>query len=355
MLKNELQKIWSKPLTCVLFALVLLVQILYVPMMADPESRAFSDALNELGGPMDDAWRERIGSADGPKPPAPGEGPELSCEERALLLAKQYLAFPLLLEEHAAALSGTYTEAAGRAYESLREAFDAGRLIFGHSPAAELLTDQSVLSWSWLLFMILLGADLFACEGAAHMSALQAASKDGRRKLFRAKGLSFQLSAAFVWLAANLSFALSAAVFCGWGSLRSLVQDFVLNSCPYPWNAGQFLAVVLLCDFAASQVTALLLFLLAAVSRSLTGAFAAMCGAAVLPYFLACELKTTGLLLWLPALMNGSWLFSDYSAWRVGGSCLPLWSLAGAELVLMAAAAGLILRRISISREDTRR
>ncbi len=355
MLKNEWQKIWSKPLTCVLFALVLLVQVLYVPMTAAPESRAFSDALNGLGGPMDDAWRDRIGAMSGsvPQETEPEERWTLSCEDRALLLAKQYLVFPLLLEEHAEALRDSYGEAAGQAYEGLRRAYDAGRLIFGHSPSAELLTDQSVLSWSFLFFMILLGTDLFAGESAANMSALQAASKDGRRKLFRAKGLAYALSAAFVWLTANLCYALSATVFCGWGNLRSLVQDFAVNSCPYPWNAGRFLAVILLGDFAASQVTALLLFLLSAACRSISGSFAAMCGVTVLPYFLACELKLPWLLLWIPSLMDGRWFFCDYAACRVGAGFLPLWGIAGAELLLTAAAAGLILHRISLSREDT--
>lgn len=52
------------------------------------------------------------------------------------------------------------------------------------------------------------------------------------------------------------------------GKLKSVVQDFQFNACPYPWHTGIYLFVTLLTGLLAAQATALVIFLLARIGGS---------------------------------------------------------------------------------------
>lgn len=355
MLKNELYKTWSKPLTMAMFLVLCLVQMFYVVSVAVPDSAEVAKACSKIGGPMDEAWRSAILAMYEERFQGMETGYywELSSEERAILFARECTNFTAMLDRHTTGLKGVYGESAEQAYAKLRVASESGSLVFGYSPAAELMADQSILSWSYLAFMILLSADLFSGENSMNMTPIQEAAKNGRRKVFRVKWLTCQLSAAFVWLTTNACYGLTATFLCGWGNLASIVQDFSFNFCPYNWNMGQFLAVTLLLGFAASQVTTLILFLLASKSRSIIGAFSWMGGILVLPYFLACETKNIWLFLWIPCLMNGQWMWSNLYLLKAGNMYIPLWLVAGTELIAVVGLVGYFLRRISRNCEET--
>jgi hypothetical protein len=355
MLKNELYKAWSKPLTRTVFLIVCLVQILYVPVVAVPASTELVSACNEMGGAMDETWQNTIQAMyeSNFQGAAPEDYWNLSSEDKAILLAEEYTAFTDMLDQYTESLKSVYGEKAEQAYSKLRAASESGGLVFGLSSAGVRMVDQSILSWSYLIFMILFSADLFSGERSANMMPLQAVTRNGRKKMFWVKGTTCQLSAAFVWIAANLCYGLSLTFFCGWGDLKSVVQDFSYNFCPYNWNIGQFLTVNLLTGFAASQVTAAIQFLLACTSRNITSAFARMSGILVLPYFLACVTKNPWLSLWVPCLMNGQWLWSDLHLLKVGNVCINLWCIAGAELILAFGTAEYFLRRMTPNCEES--
>lgn len=342
-------------MTMAMFLVICLVQMFHVVSVAAPDSTELAKACSKIGGPMDEAWRSAILAMyeerfQGMETSRYGD---LSSEERAILLARDYTEFTATLDRYTTGLKGVYGERAEQAYAKLRAASESGSLVFGYSPAAELMADQSVLSWSYLAFMILLSADLFSGENSTNMAPIQKAAKNGRRKVFRVKWMACQLSAAFVWLTANLCYGLSATFLCGWGNLQSIVQDFSFNFCPYRWNVGQYLAITLLTGFAASQMCAAIGFLLSALSRNLSGAFALMGGVLFCPYLLACITKSTRLALWIPCLMNGQWLWSNLRLLKAGNVYIPLWLVAGAELALTAGILGYTLRYLIVNREES--
>lgn len=66
-------------------------------------------------------------------------------------------------------------------------------------------------------------------------------------------------------MVSNLVYAVTLTIYYGCGNLHSVIQDFSYNACPYDWNTGEYLAVTLLLGLFASQLTALVIFLLARV------------------------------------------------------------------------------------------
>lgn len=350
MLKAELRKTWSRPLIAVAFLLVCLAQILYVFMNCSPQARELSSACNAIGGQMDDQWRQSVRARYEElweTPPESGEDMySATLPQRAILTAYDYTFFTEMLDSYVNTLDQTYGGAAAKAYAGLREASESGRLVFGTSPAGEIMKDQYMVGWGFLIFMMLLCVDQFSGEREIGMSPMQRVTKQGRRKLFRTKLLVCQLSGAAVWAASNLTYALTLTARCGWGNLQSVIQDFSFNACPYDWNAGEYLAITLLTGLAASQLTGLAIFLLARTGRSTQRSFALMGGILILPYLLAFLTKHAGLALWLPCLLNGQWLWSGLRILQIGGWDLQLWSIAAAELMLVAVIAVLALRRL---------
>ena len=207
------------------------------------------------------------------------------------------------------------------------------------------MANQYMVAWGTLIFMILLCVDQFSGEKDYGMVPVQSVTKRGRRKLFCAKLLTCQLSALSVWAAANLVYFLALCFFYGCGNLHSVVQDFSFNACPYNWNIGEYLAITLAVGLIASQLTALVVFMLARVSGNTQRSFAFIGGALVLPYLFASLIDHVWLSLWLPCLMDSQWLWNELRLLLIGKGYVPVWVIAGAELGLVAVIASVMLHR----------
>lgn len=349
MLKAELRKTWSRPLIIVAFLLACLAQVIYVSMNYDSGTKELSDAYNTFGGQMDDAWRDSIYAQYEQLWEIPPESAEdiwdTTLEQRAILTAYDYTFFTEMLDSYVDALDDTYGETAVEAYAELRAASVNGELVFGVSPAGESMANQYMVTWGFMIFMILLCVDQFSGEKEIGMVPMQSVTKQGRRKLFQTKLLVCQVSAFAAWMASNLVYAVTLTIYYGWGNLQSVIQDFNYNACPYNWNTGEYLAVTLLLGLIASQLTALVIFLLARVGKTTQRSFALMGGILVLPLQLAFLTDKTWLALWLPCLMSNQWLWSDLRFLSIGSTYIPLWAIAGVELILIAVIISLLLHR----------
>ena len=293
---------------------------------------------------MDDAWRASVSAQYSTLWEAPPQSPEdlwdATAAQRAILTAYDYTFFTQKLDSYTAALAKVYGNAAADAYAGLRTASENGELIFGASPAGEAMADQYMVTWGFLIFMMILCVDQFSGEKDIGMVSMQSVTKRGRQKLFQTKLMVCQLSALLVWSAANLVYALTLTVLYGWGNLQSVVQDFSFNACPYHWSIGEYLAVTLLLGLLASQLTALVIFLLSRLGGSTQRAFALMGGVLVLPYLIAFMTNQTWLALWLPCLINNRWLWGNLRLLKLGSAYCPLWTIPAIEMIL---AAGIVL------------
>ena len=349
MLKAELKKTWSRPLIFWAFIMVCMLQVLYVVVNYSEETKVMAEAYNDVGGQMDDTWRMNIllqyEQLCKSSPEVLEDIWMATKEQRAILLAFEYVHFTELLDHYVEALENAYGEAAQAAYSRLRTASEHGELIFGVSVAGECMADQYMVTWGFLIFMILLCIDQFSGEKETGMFAMQRVSKHGRRKLFQTKLLVCQLSAFIVWAVSNLVYAITLTICYGWGNLQSVIQDFSLNACPYNWNTGQYMMVVLIVGFITSQVTALVIFLLAKAGRTTQRSFVLMGGILVLPYLFVFLVDSVWLALWLPCLMHNKWLWNGLRLIQLGDCNIPMWGIAGVEIVLIVTIVAVLLRR----------
>lgn len=355
MLKAVLYKIWSRPLILTVFLLICLAQPVSVLLHHQENMRQLCEYYNAWGGPMDDDWKQSIAAQYErlwPQPPKTAEDLQnASLEQQAVLTAWQYTEFTAMLDRFVLAQESAYGEAAKHAYVKLRAASEHGALIFGASPAGTTMANQYRIGWGFLLFMILLCVDLFSGEAEAGMVPMQAVSRQGRRRLFRTKLLACQCSAGIVWCALNLTYAGTLTVCYGWGNLKSVVQDFQFNACPYPWNTGIYLFVTLLTGLLAAQATALVIFLLARIGGSTRRTFALMGGIVTLPYLLAFMTNNQWLALWLPCLINNQWLWNSLWLLMLRGYGVPLYVLAGTELAAVCVLAAVMIYRFAVRAE----
>ena len=300
MLRAEFEKIWSRPFIRIAFLLVCFSQVLYTFMNYNPNLKEVEDAYENIS-------------------------------------------FTEMLDEYTNRLKEVYGDYGVEAYANLREASEQGELVFGISPAGNIMTNQNGIALAVMVFMMILCVDLFSGEKEMGMVPMQKVTRYGRKKLFQTKLLVCQISACVVWVAANLSFAITLTTVYGWGNVRSVVQDFQFNACPYNWNAGEFLIVVLICGFLASQITALMIFLLTYYTNNTQKAFAVMGGTMLLPYLLAFFLNNIKLAMWIPCLMNNSWLWKGLHLIRFQKTYIPMWSIAIIECILIGIISFLIL------------
>ena len=356
MLRAVLYKTWSKPLILTVFLLICLAQPVSVSLHHQENMRQLCEYYNAWGGAMNDEWKQSIAARYEklwPQPPKTAEDLQTeSLKQQAILTAWQYTDFTAMLDRFVRAQETVYGEAAQRAYTELRAASERGALIFGASPAGTSMADQYRIGWGFLLFMILLCVDLFSGEAEAGMVPMQAVSRQGRRRLFRTKLLACQCSAGIVWCALNLTYAGALTVCYGWGNLKSVVQDFQFNACPYPWNTGFYLFVTLLTGWFAAQATALVVFLLARIGGSTRRSFALMSGVLILPYLLAFMTKNPWLALWLPCLINDQWLWNGLRLLMLSGHGIPLHAVTGVEFVVICAFTASRLHHFAVRAED---
>lgn len=357
MLRAEWRKTWSRPLIIVTFVIIYLVQVYYVASNHNSNTRRASEFCNDLGGVMDEHWSERVHKKLKelwPTPPQSSEDIWNATPEQSVILDIYDATFlPERLDmyvESAKAFYGADPEfdlnRFDDAYAPLREAFEKEELIYGMSPAASAMTNQYMVTWCFLIFMTLLCVDQFSGEKQTGMVPMQNVTKQGRRKLFRAKFAVCQMSALLVWTVCNVLYAFSLTVAYGWGNTKSIVQDFNYNACPYIWNAGQFLAVVLLVSFVASQVVAALIFILARIGGSTQKSFALMGGLLILPYLIAFQAEIPAFYVWLPCLMHGSWLWTGLKYWKMLGIYVQPWQIGAVELIIIGILVAFGLRHL---------
>lgn len=357
MLRAEWRKTWSRPLVIIAFAIVCLVQVYYVASNYNANTRRASELYNELGGVMDEDWSERVHDRFEKLWPTPPQSNEdiwnATLEQSVILDIYNATFFTELLDgyvESRKTFFGTDPDfdlsRIDNAYAPLREAFEQEELIYGISPAASAMTNQYMVTWCFLIFMTILCVDQFSGEKQNEMVPMQNVTKQGRRKLFRAKFAVCQLSALFVWVVCNGLYVVSLTVAYGWGNVKSMVQDFNFNACPYIWNAGQFLAVVLLVSFIASQVVAALIFLLARIGGSTQKSFALMGGLLILPYLIAFQAEIPAFYVWLPCLMHNSWLWTGLKYWKVLGIYVQPWQIGAVELIIIGILVAFGLRHL---------
>ena len=355
MLRAEWRKTWSRPLVIIAFVIVCLVQVYYVASNYNANTRKASDLYNELGGVMDKSWTDRVHERFEelwPTPPQTSEDIRNATLEQSVILdIYDATFFTERLDDYVESRKAFYGAdpnfELGRiedAYSPLREASEKGELIYGMSPAASAMANQYMVTWCFLIFMTILCVDQFSGEKQTGMVPVQNVTKQGRRKLFRAKFAVCQLSALFVWVVCNGLYAISLTVAYGWGNMKSMVQDFNYNACPYVWNTGQFLTVVLLVSFIASQVVAALIFLLARIGGSTQKSFALMGGLLILPYLIAFQADIPAFYVWLPCLMHNSWLWMGLNFWKVLGFYVQPWQIGAVELILVSVLVALGLR-----------
>lgn len=347
MLIAELRKTWSRPLVAAAFVLVCLAQVFYGLANFDADDRTVGDAWNRFGRAMDETWRASIYEQyDRLWPTPPNTQEEVfnaSAQQRAVLAALDYTAFTQRVDAVVEGLQAHYgadpnfdPALAERPYAGLRAASENGELVFGMSLFGSSMSSQYMVTWGFLIFMILLCADQFSGERAVGMTSMQAVAKGGRRKLYWTKFQVCQISALAVWIAANFCCALTLLGCYGPGNLESVVQDFTYNACPYNWNTGEFMAVVLTVSLTVSQLVAVVIFLLARMSSRIQKSFAMMGCILLLPYLIASQTGLLGIALWLPCLMHGSWLWQGLIFWKLFGIYVQPWMLAAVEVLVIA-------------------
>ena len=89
----------------------------------------------------------------------------------------------------------------------------------------------------------------------------------------------------------------------------------------------------------------MVIFLLARIGKTTQRSFSLMGGILVLPLLLAFLTDNTWLALWLPCLMSNQWLWSGLRFLSIGSTYIPLWAIAGVELILIAVIISLLLHR----------
>lgn len=344
MLRSEFGKTWSRPTLWVTLILACLAQTMYVSFSLQPDIKEVSAANNVYAGVMDKAWKKHVladfDSVWGGEMPPQEIYWSASQEDQAVLAALQDVYFTQRLDQYVDALKEKYSEdpkfdltQIDLAYKDLREKSETGQLNYGISPAAGGMTDQMLISWTFVMIMMILCVDQFSGEKATAMEAMQKTTRNGRKKLYRVKFVVCQLSALLVWCVCNMVYAVALTIKGGWGAPNGIIQDFAFNACPFPWNVAQHLAVNLAVGLIVSQILSAVMFLLSSISKTATRSFSLIGGIVVLPMLMAKQLSNTLFSLALPCLIYNAHLWSSWAAWRIGQLYLKPWTIAGIEAV----------------------
>lgn len=358
MLWQELKKTWQRPVMWAAVIVICAAQVLYLFANVNPNVKAYTEIYDTYAGTMDDTWRENITQ----KASKELEGKDiwsLSISENVLMMAADYCNFTEMLDEYVekqkAALqtmnSSLDVSIVDDIFAHLRNASEENLLVFGLGAAAEAMTWLDMLTWTFLLFLLLLCIDLFHGEKITGMDALQGVSKKGRSRLYLVKFAVCQISSAIVWLAAAGTMAVTMGFMSGFGGMDSVVQDFSNNSCPYPWNAGTFMAVVLVISFLASQTLAAVNFILSGICKNRLQYFGVFCVVFLLPYLAVSQGMEVVCYFCLPSIVNGAWIFTSWNPIIIGNRLIPAWNVVFLELFIVWAAVLVCLCRFTASLE----
>lgn len=365
MFRAEWQKTWSRPMMWLALAAVLLAQVLsgiILPPFGIKEEAAW---CNAYAGVMDEGWSARVlddyDRIWGGEVPTPEDFWAATPEARSLLAVVEDTQFAARLENHVQGLRRYYgadpafdVQQIDLAYAPLRTAAEKRQLRYGLSPAASVMANQSMMAWAMVLFLILLCPNQFAVETGTGMKPMQSVTKYGRNRLFLAKLWVCLLSTVLVWVLGSGAYALTLTVTAGWGVMDGIIQDFQFQSCPFVWNTGVYLLVVLAVGLAVSLVLALWAFLLSAWSGTAVRAVAVTGGVLLLPMLAARFLRLPLLSLWISNLVDSRHLWSDWVTWRLGGWYVHPWDVAGLEwLVLLLTGVAAVRAACTKERRNT--
>lgn len=356
MLKAEWRKVWNRPVAGGLLILVCLVQVICVFIMVDPDTGSTAALYNRYGGVMDEEWREKVleeydrlwsrGTSDH------AEETEGSSQELNIIQdVKRYTDFTGMTDDHVASLKqflsadpGYDTGRVEIAYEKLRKTSEDGLLVFGVSPAAEGMTEQSMVNWAFVFFMLWFGITQVSAERTTGIDPILRVSRNGREKLFRVQFTVCQLSALLVWSAANAALAAALSFRTGWGIPGCLTQDFLFCASPFVWNEWQVMAVVLSGSLISGQVIAAVIFCLVRIGKNTLSGFILGAGVLILPLIFSMYHKAVWTALLLPCLMQNKWMWMNYREFRVGRFYFQPWQIAAAELIAMIFMVGMWMR-----------
>ncbi len=365
MFRAEWQKTWSRPMMWLALAAVLMVQVFSGIILPPYGIKEEAARYNTYAGVMDEGWKAHVlddyAQLWGGKPPTPEAFWAATPEAQSLLSVVEDTQFAARLEDHVLGLQRYYgadpafnVQQIKLAYAPLRAAAENGQLHCGLSPAASVMANQSMVAWAMVLFLILLCPNQFAVETGTGMKPMQSVTKYGRNRLFLAKLWVCLLSTVMAWVLGNGIYALTLTVTAGWGVMDGVIQDFQFQSCPFVWNTGVYLLVVLAVGLAVSLVLALWTFLLSAWSGTAVRAVVVTGGVLLLPMLAARLLRLPLLSLWLSNLVDSRHLWSDWVAWRLGSWYAHPWDVAGLEwLVLLMAGVVAVWRICSKERRNT--
>lgn len=334
---QEMKKQWKRPEIMVAFIVICVVQLIVAFYFAPhDDKKAYNQAYEKYGGVMDEQWRMEIAAQMNAYK---GNSEENLTEDFIVLEgAYAYTEFKTMLEQHIDTLKQNYDASkVEQSYAKLLEQTD--RLIFTGIPTMNQIISMGypVMARCVLLFGILFCGAFFNMELHRNTYELLQVSKHGRKRLYWCMFWVNQCSMLLVTVALMAIMALSMTIFVGWNGLDRFVQDFVLNICPYPWNAGTLLAVMALLSIVAGQVASMVMFVLARYIRSVV---AVICGGFVvllIPIFAASTFYLAR--FWFTNNLYSYHLWSGYSEHWIGNLYLTDWQVSLLGMIIVFAVA----------------
>lgn len=332
-------------------AAICAAQVLYLFANINPNVKEYVKAYEAYRGTMDDSWRESITQ----KASEELEGKDiwsLTISESVLMTADAYCDFTEMLDVYVEGQKAAFlaknpsldVSVLDHVYESLRNASEDNRLVFDLGAAVDGMTQLTMLAWAFLPFLLLLCIDLFHGERTTGMDVLQEVSKRGRSRLCLVKFAVCQISSAIVWLSAVGSMAVTMGFISGFRGMDSVIQDFNYNACPYAWNAGKFMLIVLIISFLAAQTLAAVNFILSGICKNRMQYLGIFCMLFLLPYLSVSQQMGFWCYFCLPSIMNGAWMFTFWNPVMIGNWLIPAWGIAFLELFVIWAAILVCLR-----------
>lgn len=360
----ELKKTWKRPEVLIAFFIICMIQGAFVWKLVPAEEKKYLDAHEKYGGQMDEEWKVGINSAYKEylenEDKSPDEVNPYQPDYRTLRNAWYYTDFNGMVEDYVeryqagmAQRDPSYdTDRISQAYRELKEQSD--QLIFGNcDPRVIMVKSLSMLSRCIIMFLVFLLASLFTREQDTGMDAILSVSRNGGRKLDYIKLAVCQSSA--LWTSVIL-IGLSAVIIyihTGWAGLDAVVQDFISgqNTCPYVWNNGRYLAVILLITLLTCQAVAAVIFVLSRYIKTTVKIICIALGILLVPVLLFENYRPWLLGFWFPNLIAGEYLWNNFYEIRIGQIYLSYWKIALTGLAVLFVALICIFLRMGKERK----
>lgn len=370
---QELKKTWKRPEIIIGFLLICVIQIVSVWNVIPENEEEYVTAYEKYGGQMNDEWKTRIRNTY----------EEYMSDEKNLRTEKEYKKElekwgfttdseeandPMfLLKEEAyykpefyvldTAFSYTYfndiaadyvkryqagisQRDAGYNINRIQDAYkkmeeQSDQFIFGNDTYKNVLAGSlKVLAQCVIMFLVLLLASLFTRERANGMDALLSTSRNGKRKLNHLKFAVCQSSALIVPAILIGLTAIVIGVRTGWQGIDTVVQDFRngYNACPYLWNTGEYLAVIVLVSLITCQVAAAVIFVFSQYFGNTLKIICVALGVLLVPILLFESYPNNVLALYFSNFISGEYLWRTFTEIRIGQIYMPYWEIAVVEL-----------------------